>query len=227
MRGAFDDEEFEPARPGRDTELTLGPIMLAGLFLGLLLLCVLCFSLGYTVGHRGRGSSAAANLPDAKGASSQSQAAGSPSKPSPIMQAPLRPRAAVDGPEATALDTNPTAGPQTVDAAAVAPAVQPQQVRPALPPQANVPQSGNSGVQVQPALSQAAALMVQVAAVSHTEDARVLVNALRKRGYAVTTRREPSDGLIHVQIGPFADHHQANAMCQKLLNDGYNAIIQP
>jgi cell division septation protein DedD len=69
--------------------------------------------------------------------------------------------------------------------------------------------------------------MVQVAAVSHQEDADVLVNALRKRGYAAGTRREPSDGLIHVRIGPFATRDEANRMCTRLLNDGYNAMVQP
>jgi cell division septation protein DedD len=55
----------------------------------------------------------------------------------------------------------------------------------------------------------------------------VLVNALRKRGYAANAQREPSDGLIHVRIGPFATHEEANRMCARLLNDGYNAMVQP
>jgi cell division septation protein DedD len=69
--------------------------------------------------------------------------------------------------------------------------------------------------------------MVQIAAVSHAEDAEVLVNALRKRGFAVVARRDAADGLIHVRIGPFANRNDANATRQKLLNDGYNAIVQP
>jgi cell division septation protein DedD len=69
--------------------------------------------------------------------------------------------------------------------------------------------------------------MVQVAAVSHADDASVLVNALRKRGYSANAQREPPDGLIHVRIGPFATHDEANRMCTRLLNDGYNAMVQP
>lgn len=69
--------------------------------------------------------------------------------------------------------------------------------------------------------------MVQIAAVVHAEDANVLVNALRKRGFAATAQREPSDGLIHVRIGPFAQHEQANRMCTRLLESGYNAMVQP
>jgi DedD protein len=68
--------------------------------------------------------------------------------------------------------------------------------------------------------------MVQIAAVARREDADVLVNALRQRGYGVVVRVEPQDNLLHVQVGPFADRGQAVAMRQKLLSDGYNAIIK-
>jgi cell division septation protein DedD len=69
--------------------------------------------------------------------------------------------------------------------------------------------------------------MVQIAAVSSAEDAEVLTNALRRRGYAVTSHREPVDNLIHVRIGPFATLSEASNWKMKLLNDGYNAIVQP
>jgi cell division septation protein DedD len=69
--------------------------------------------------------------------------------------------------------------------------------------------------------------MVQIAAVSQEEDAAVLVSALRKRGYAVVARRDAADGLIHVRIGPFSSRDEANRWRMKLLNDGYNAVMQP
>ena len=68
--------------------------------------------------------------------------------------------------------------------------------------------------------------MVQIAAVARPEDAAVLVSALRQRGYGVVVRNEPQDKLLHVQVGPFADRTQATVMKQKLLSDGYNAIIK-
>ena len=68
---------------------------------------------------------------------------------------------------------------------------------------------------------------MQIAAVSHSEDANVLVNALRRRGYSVSVRRDPLDNLLHVQVGPFSNRNDANAMKMKLLNDGYNAIVEP
>ena len=68
--------------------------------------------------------------------------------------------------------------------------------------------------------------MVQIAAVSHQEDASILVAALRRRGYEVLVRNEPKDALFHVQIGPFVSRDQAKAMRNRLLADGYNAILK-
>ena len=68
--------------------------------------------------------------------------------------------------------------------------------------------------------------MVQVAAVTRREDADVLVSALRQRGYRAMERNEPQDKLVHVQVGPFSSREDANTMKQKLLADGYNAIIK-
>jgi DedD protein len=69
--------------------------------------------------------------------------------------------------------------------------------------------------------------MVQIAAVSHQEDANVLVSALQQHGYSVAVRNEPQDKLLHVQLGPFATRDSAKAMRAKLLADGYNAILKP
>jgi len=77
------------------------------------------------------------------------------------------------------------------------------------------------------AMRPAGSLMVQIAAVTDTEDANVLMGALRKRGYAVSGQRDVGDGLIHVRIGPFGSRDEADKWRAKLLNDGYNAILQP
>ncbi len=248
MRGYFDDEEAEHEEPenrGRDTELTLGWGALLGIVFGLLLVCGLSFWLGYAAGHHG---SAAAPATAAQPASPTPapdeeplQANDSIPKPSADAQAQTSPVSpASDGatPNAgsgtnPATPPTPTAGPSPSAATAPAQAApaQPQtQVRPAIPAAGNGSPGGSPGAAptVRPALPGAAGqFMVQVASVSHIEDANVLVNALRKRGYAVSAQREPSDGLIHVRVGPFATHDEAAHMCTKLLDDGYNAIVQP
>lgn len=243
MRSVFDDEELEPAKPRHDTELTLGSGMLLGIFVVLLLICGVFFILGYNMGRRGSPQPLAA-VQSAAGALTSSHVDNARAKPSAIGQAAnLAPKqSTVVGPVPDSVSsgssTNPAAGSPSAQPAAVAPspAAQSQfsaaQVRPALPPPATASQpaqsvTGAGGPNVQPALASAAALMVQIAAVSHVEDAQVLMNALRRRGYAVSARRDAGDGLIHVRIGPFSSRDEANQWRMKLLNDGYNAIVQP
>jgi hypothetical protein len=69
----FNVEELRRTVYHPDTVLTLGPIMLLGIFFGLVLLCGLCFGVGYSMGsHVTHNSSATSQQPAAA-----SQAAGS------------------------------------------------------------------------------------------------------------------------------------------------------
>ncbi len=69
----FNVEEFRRTAYRPDTVLTLGPVMLLGIVFGLLLLCGLCFGVGYSMGSsEARKSSTANQQPGAA-----SQAAGS------------------------------------------------------------------------------------------------------------------------------------------------------
>jgi cell division septation protein DedD len=235
MRGVFDDKEIEPAKPKRDTELTLGSGTLLAIFFGLVLLCGLCFGLGYALGHRGTPPAAAT---PATSATPALDANGSIAKPSATEQAAQTVPASTAGsdqPSSADSSLTQAAEAETLPAQAVPAAAQGQpQIRPALTPAVETNQPGQPavGLNVHPAIAPAPAapagsLMVQIAAVSNTEDAQVLTNALRKRGYAVTARREPADNLIHVRIGPFSTLAEANTWKLKLLNDGYNAIVQP
>ena len=233
MRGVFDDKVLESANPRRDTELTLGSGTLLVLFVGLVLLCGLFFGLGYAVGHRSSLSSSAATQPPASGAQAPAMAATAHSKPSATAQtyaAPPPARAAVNLPPSSDANTNSAVSSQPLYPSTGGSTPSQPQVKPALPSQAESPQPAagpNGSLKVEPAFAPAGQPMVQIAAVSQPEDAEVLVNALRKRGYAVSARREATDSLIHVRIGPFASRDEANQWRQKLLNDGYNAILQP
>ena len=103
-------------------------------------------------------------------------------------------------------------------AAATAPTPAPAQPAPVLPASTTNPEPGVGTAQV---------VMVQIATVSRQEDADILINALSKHGYTATARRDAADNKLHVQIGPFSNRNDANAMSKKLLHDGYNAIVQP
>jgi DedD protein len=227
MRGVFDEEE-EVERQKQDTELTLGSGTLLAIFFGLVLLCGLCFGMGYAVGHR-NSVPVAITTPQPAPDQEPLQASGSIPKPSAIAQTPVNP------PDAAALDSTAPADAGTQPApATAAPTSNPPaqngeaaaQVRPALPASASQAAQNAFAPAVRPALP-SQPFAVQIAAVSNPQDADVLVSALRKRDYPVSAHRDPGDNLIHVRIGPFANHAIADQWRMKLLNDGYNAIIQP
>ncbi len=226
MYRGTDRGEFEESEEQRATELTLGPAMLLAIGLGLILLCGIFFGLGYVAGHRSPAQAIVTSPQPTAGQPMTAQSGTLLSKPPAAGVIPAAPSQEAIAPSA---EGTPGGNPLTSYAplgSAAAPGE--PQVRPAVPQQVNEPegsgaQQGNS--QVRPALPQGPPLMVQVAAVSHPEDASVLMAALRRHGYAVTARREPSDGLIHVQIGPFSNRNEANAMSQRLLGDGYNANV--
>lgn len=255
MRGYFDSEEPEGEEleeRGNDTEVTLTTSAQLGIVFGLLFLCGLCFGLGYWVGHRSSPAAPekAATQPAGPTAAPDQeplQGNGTIPKPSADAQAPapavspasdgetapsadggVNPSAPKQGPAAAGQTGPPASSPASAPAPA-APPQTPSPVKAAFPASGNgSPGASPAAPTVRPAMPGAAGqFMVQVAAVSHQEDADVLVNALRKRGYAVTAQRVQSDGLIHVRIGPFATHDEANRMCARLLNDGYNALVQP
>lgn len=237
MRGVFDDQGLEPARQSRDTELTLGSISLLAILCGLVLLCGLCFGLGYSVGHRSSGPAAVASAPPASDQEPLQASANIP-KPSAVAQTPI-PQPSESNTESKYTAPNESVATQAGGAAMAAPAnvaaAQPE-VHAALSAPGAVQNTVNGTaqavrpaqlqpqVQVQP---QGPQYMVQIAAVSHAEDAEVLTNALKKRSYPVVSKREPADNFIHVRIGPFATRQIADQWRMKLLNDGYNAQIQP
>jgi cell division septation protein DedD len=256
MRGVFEDEDPEPAKSWRDKELTLGSWTLLALFFGLVVLCGICFSLGYSLGHRDV-EPTASSVPPTTPPGDQEPLQGNDSipKPSAEQQTPVTPQqpggtgqAAMATPNSV---SSPVSGPVPGPASGATPAVPSQNrapaaytpapavhpfstpgqpaVRPALGAANGSPQPAPSAStsSVRPAIASAGQFMVQIAAVSTPEDAEVLMDALRKRGYAVTVRRDLTDNLIHVSIGPFATRGLANQWRQKLLNDGYNAMVQP
>ena len=68
---------------------------------------------------------------------------------------------------------------------------------------------------------------VQIAAVTKQEDAQALVDALKKKDYpAFVAAQSTSDKLFHVQVGPFADPKDAEAMRTRLIGDGYNPMVK-
>jgi DedD protein len=213
--------ELRATEARRDKEVTLGPLMLTALGLGLFALCSICFVAGYAVGHRGTatGNADASIQAPQTGRSAAEILSAAQTAPAQKQNAPAAPANQPPQPS----DTSPTL--TKADSAPPPPAVQAN-----LPAQDAPPaQFPASPVTVHPAIlqttPQAGSWTVQVAAVEHADDADVLISALRRRGYAVSVRNDPGDRLLHVQVGPFASRSDADATRQKLLGDGYNAVV--
>jgi DedD protein len=193
-------------------ELTLSTPAILGIFFGLALLCAVFFGFGYNMGSKSH---------QAPIVAANTTAAPSPTnfdtfKPAPGAPAAVQPAPVVSEPPATtdtAPDTSASASPQP------APAVRTPSAAPAAMP--THPEASAA-----PASETGLTFIVQIAAVSHQEDADLLVAALKRKGYSVAARAEPQDKLIHIQVGPFANKKDAEAMRQRLLADGYNAILK-
>ncbi len=72
-----------------------------------------------------------------------------------------------------------------------------------------------------------AGYFVQVAAVSKQEDADSLVDALKKKEYpAFVAAPVTTDKFFRVQLGPFSDIKDAEAMRTRLIADGYSPILK-
>jgi DedD protein len=218
----------------QDREISLGTTTILGIFFALALLCAVFFGFGYSMGRKSAqpvagsaegtiGSESNISKPSsgslaATASSAAKEAAGTPpsESQSESMTVPI------DSPDATVQDNQQkpsltpvkavTASPRS-DAVAE-PAPNPPASKPVVvvPVAAAVPASPGSSV-------------VQVAAMSHQEDADVVAVDLKHRGYTVAVRREPQDKLFHVQIGPFTNKKEADAMRQHLQSDGYNNAI--
>lgn len=234
MRRGMGGDEFETVEAQSEREITLGAAMLVVIGCGVVLLCGLCFWIGLAAGRRGATTSGTVAAQSVEGLAAREPAASSLDKPQASGLAPERPAVPAVPEVAQPFGDAQTASDHALTSYAPAeggnpPTAAPAQVRPALPQDGSVavsaPAMGGTGVQ--PALQQTAGVMVQVAALSKVEDAKVLVNALRQRGYAAMVRRDPADGLIHVRVGPFANRTEAQAMSQRLEGDGYNAEVQP
>ena len=207
---------------GTDTEIALGTRSLLGIFFGLVLICAVFFGLGYSVGRGGGSRIAVQTAPEAPVTADShlskpsAQQSLTPVEPPPTDSDQGTPAAAASEP-----------GLQPVSSPAHTPAPAPVLMQPVtpVPSQPRVVSAAKpAAAAAPPAATQT--FMVQVAAVRISQDADILVDALRKHGYSASVRKEPQDQLLHIQLGPFATRADAYSMRSRLLADGYNAVVK-
>jgi cell division septation protein DedD len=219
-----DPDRSDPGR-GADREISLGAPAILGIFFALALICAGFFGFGYTMGRK----SAQAALTDTAAANADTTSNGS-AKPAAgsLASQPAEPASqpAADSSAAPVVV-------QTEPAPAAPPATPPATTRSTATPADGMivgdkPPTTNQqpATSNQPAIAPTGTIMVQIAAVSSQDVADILLASLQKKGYSVSVRHEPQDKLLHVQIGPFADRKEAEAMQQRVLADGFNAIVK-
>jgi DedD protein len=227
------DDDLQDSTP-RDREISLGTTTILGIFFALALLCAVFFGFGYSMGRR----SAQTVVGTSETGTTSDNSNAKPAPGSTDSRAVPTSHAGNQTPDAnTASATSDDFTPTKDNAAPATPATKPQISRPGPSTQSTEnstikpvsmprPATATSGPPGPVAIPGMGSAVVQVAAVSHQEDADVLMTALKKHGYTVTIRQEPQDKLLHVQVGPFANKKDAEAMRQRLLADGYNAIVK-
>jgi cell division septation protein DedD len=207
----------------QDTEITLGTGKLLGLFFALVIVCGLFLGLGFMLGKSSSPASNASLVPDATAGPTSANAAkpssargeakpqqgdcpqGQNCTPTPEMSFYKS-----DDPKSDAKDTP---GPLVQSASAPS-------------PEAKTVAETKGAPEITKQLIPGTGYIVQIAAVSKQQDAEALVGALKKKAYPVFISNPPGDALYHVQIGPFADAKEAEAMRTKLQGDGYNPILK-
>jgi DedD protein len=195
-----------------DTEITLGTGKLLALFFGLVGVCALFFALGYSLGRKsepGVTTASAALTPTPTSSTGKSSSGSAPAPPmtfyKSVEQKDANPEltpAADSKTDAKADSTTTPAGGTTTQT------------------------SGNTSADPATALPSTAAYFVQVAAVSKQEDADALVDALKKKQYPALVAPLAADKLCRVQVGPFSDVKEAEAMRTRLIADGYSPILK-
>ena len=191
-----------PTATSEDTEITLGTGKMLALFFGLVALCAVFFSFGFSLGKN------SVLKPSAAEASLTTPASTAPIRPSAVktQNAPAPPTESTDTP-APKPDAQP---PADVASAGTTPA----------PTEVKTTTADSTPL---PALN---GYYVQVAAVSKQEDADALVDALKKKQYPAFSANTASDKLFHVQVGPYGEIKDAETMRAKLVSDGYNPILK-
>jgi DedD protein len=183
----------------QDVEISLGTGRLLGLFFALVAVCGIFFGLGYTLG---RSTSPSAMTAEA----------------APLAANAAKPKAAAGAPAEAA-------NPAPANDLTFYKTVEQKDATPQLtPPTSPAPPAAATSA---PEAPHASPYVVQVAAVSKKEDGEALAAALRKKNYPVfLAGNAPSDALVHVQVGPFNDLKEAEAMRLRLAGEGYSPIVK-
>ncbi len=197
----------------QDTEITLGTGRMLAIFFAFVLVCAFFFAIGFSLGRKTTTAAAGLSINSPTGAPV------SAIRPSPGKTEASKPAEEMSFYKAVGEKNADTAlTPQ--DAATQTSKTQPSTET--APAEASPKPASDAAAP--PATG---GYYVQVAAVTRQEDADSLVEALKKKQYpAFIAGNSAADKFFHVQVGPYADVKDADAMRARLISDGYNPIVK-
>ena len=193
----------------QDTEITLGTGRMLVIFFTFVLVCAFFFAFGFSMGRKTTMAGAGGLL---------GVSAGAPStivRPSAAKNDPPQPT-----PQSGDFSFYKAVGEKNADAALTPP--DSKTASTTATPSAETPNDATGS-----AATSTPGYYVQVAAVSRKEDAEALVEALKKKQYpAFIANNSSTDKFYHVQVGPYTEWNDAEAIRSRLVGDGYNPIVK-
>ncbi len=200
---------------------------LVGLFLGVVLLCGVFFTLGYVMGHNQYGGSVHAadsfdriTAPLVRSVTKPSQPAVSPAPtPAPAnsewdfysknndnrLEPAAKPSSPAAAPPATIVAKKPESAPAAPAGSA-----------------RTVPASAR----FQPPKMLKGSVVLQIAALTHQSDALAMADALQQKQFPSFVVTPSSDNFYRVQVGPYPDERAAESARAALDRAGFKAIIK-
>lgn len=196
---------------------------LVGIFLGVVLLCGVFFTLGYVMGRTQYGGAVRAD---------SAPPIAMPSKPAPAKAKETPPPAP---PSNTEWDFYPkkeaahaeSAPKVTTAAPAAIPAVATKsQGAPPVASTKPVAAPVKPPSRYQPPKLPKGSLVLQVAALKREGDALKMADEIQQKRYPAFVIMMPSDSLYHVQVGPYTDEKSAEGAKRTLEQIGFKSIIK-
>jgi len=211
---------------GRDTVLESRHVV--GMFLGVVVLCGVFFTLGYVMGRTQQDSSLKAAAASAATARPADKTAATPA-PAPSSWdfasggAAKKPSAKLEVPAKTTATGAPppviTSTPIRPDSAATK---SPEKTAPVTKTSAATSKSALTKAPVIPRGS----VVLQIAALTREGDALALVEALQKKQFPAFLLAPTTGNLYRVQVGPYRDGQAADAAKKALEREGFKAITK-
>jgi cell division septation protein DedD len=212
---------------GGGGETVLESRHVVGMFLGVVVLCGVFFTLGYVMGRT------------QQDAAVRSVSAASVERGPAAAKAAEKPAATVptssnwDFMNSTQAKKSPAAGPAAGGAPAVITStpIKPESAPAKTVAAAPTPVKPTPAAKPQNALTKAPGVprghvVLQVAALTREGDALAMAEALQKKGFPAYLLTPPTGNLYRVQVGPYAEGRAAEAAKKALEREGFKAITK-